>query len=330
MGNLGDRVEAHTNRRTGGDLPVVVVAGATGSGKSAAALDIAVEFGGTIINADSMQVYRELRVLTARPTDTEMAQAPHALYGVMPAAKACSAGIWAEKAHQAVAAAHQAGRLPVLVGGTGLYLKAFEEGLAQIPALPGEVLNAAKRELASLGAPAFHAALATRDPEAASRIPSSDSQRMLRAWSVLAHTGRTLSAWQQDGNVGAAAGLRFLKLLFLPDRDALYPVCDQRFRAMVANGAIEEVERLLALGLDPSLPVMRAVGVRELAAFLGGDLTEDQMIAQGQTATRQYAKRQFTWFGRQMVADQVFDERYDAQYSESLRQKIFTKIRYFS
>lgn len=311
-------------------MPVVVVAGATGSGKSAAALDIAVEFGGTVINADSMQVYRELRVLTARPTDAEMAQAPHEIYGVMPAAEACSAGIWAEKAHQAVAAAHKAGRLPVLVGGTGLYLKAFEEGLAQIPAVPGEVLDAAKRELASQGAAAFHAALGAQDPETASRIPSSDSQRMLRAWSVLAHTGRTLSAWQQDGNVGAATNLAFLKLLFLPDREVLYPVCDQRFGAMVAGGAVDEVERLQTLGLDPSLPAMRAVGVREIAAFLAGNLTRDQMIDRGQTATRQYAKRQFTWFGRQMAADQVFDERYVAQYSESLRQKIFTKIRYFS
>ena len=332
MAEMSDRPEAHTNRRTGGhldrDLPVILVGGATASGKSAAALDIAEAFGGVVINADSMQVYRELKVLTARPAEDETARAPHELYGVLSAAEACSAGLWLTLAQQAVAAAQEADRLPVLVGGTGLYLRAFEEGLAAVPPVPADVVDAATRRLEEIGASAFHSLLVVRDP-AAARISPTDSQRMVRAWSVLDHTGRSLSDWRAAGNQGGAAGMRLLKVLFLPDRAELYPACDRRFEQMVAGGAVDEVADLLAMNLEPSLPAMRAVGVREIAAHLAGELSKTDMIARGQTATRQYAKRQFTWFRRQMAADQVFDVSYGAQDSESLRQKIFTKIRYF-
>jgi tRNA dimethylallyltransferase len=325
MAKLRDRAEDQANRRTDLVPPVVIVAGATASGKSAAALEIAEAFGGTVINADSMQVYRELRVLTARPSDADMARAPHALYGTMPAADRCSVGLWLAKARQAVNSAHAAGRLPILVGGTGLYLRAFEEGLAAIPDIPQDAVAAAASRLDAIGSAAFHAEVAKRDPAAAERIPPSDRQRLIRAWAVFEHTGEPLSAWQGRGKDGGADGLALLKLLFLPERDLLYPACDRRFATMVAAGAVEEVEQLRALGLDAGLPAMRAVGVREIGAWLDGRLSKQEMIARGQAATRQYAKRQFTWFRRQFTPD----ETYGAQFSESLRQKIFTKIRYF-
>jgi tRNA dimethylallyltransferase len=344
MAELSNRSKTHANRRTSGDsgpdsapvsggefgegLPVILIGGATASGKSALALDIAEAFGGTVINADSMQVYRELRVVTARPADQEMSRLPHELYGVLSADEACSAGRWLALAHEAVAAAREAGRLPVLVGGTGLYLRAFEEGLAAVPTVPDAVVDDATARLEDIGAAAFYEELEAIDPVAAARVPATDSQRMIRVWAVAKHTGRALSMWQADGNQGGADGLTLFKLCCLPDREKLYPACDLRFESMVADGAIEEVERLMDLELDPALPAMRAVGVRDIAGYLAGDLSEQQMIARGQTATRQYAKRQFTWFRRQMTVDETLDEIYITQDSESLRQKIFTKIRY--
>lgn len=329
MAELSDRPEGHANRRTTPALPVVVVAGATASGKSAAALAIAEAFNGVVINADSMQVYRELQVLTARPSEEDMVRAPHALYGVMPAADACSVAIWRSQAREAVAAAHRDGRLPILVGGTGLYLRAFEHGLAVIPDIPPEVVARAAARLEAVGRDRFHQEVAARDAVTAKRIPPSDSQRLIRAWSVFEHTGEPLSGWQARGNEGAAEDIALLKLLFLPDRETLYPACDRRFAAMVEGGAIEEVVALRALGLDEDLPAMRAVGVREIGVMLDGEVSRDEMIARGQAATRQYAKRQFTWFRRQFIADEIFNETYSAQFSESLRQKIFTKIRNF-
>ena len=325
MAEVNDRAAGQANRRTEPSRPVIIVAGATASGKSAAALAIAEEFGGTVINADSMQVYRELRVLTARPSADDEARAPHALYGAMPASAPCSVAIWLKQARQEVAAAHAGGRLPILVGGTGLYLRAFEHGLAAVPDVPRELVAEAAARLEAVGNEAFLGEVAARDAAAAARIPPSDSQRLVRAWAVFEHTGEPLSAWQERGNQGGAEGLSLLKLLFLPDRDALYPACDRRFLDMVRHGAVEEVEHLRSLGLDDSLPAMRAVGVREIAAWLDGEVSKDEMIAKGQAATRQYAKRQFTWFRRQFTADGTFS----AQFSESLRQKIFTKIRYF-
>ncbi len=304
---------------------VVVIAGPTASGKSALALAAAEAFGGIVINADSMQVYRELAILTARPGAAALARAPHRLYGVLSAREACSAGRWLDMALGEIAAAHGEGRLPVVVGGTGLYLKALIEGLSPMPAVPARVRAAVRARLARLGAEAFHAELEARDPETAARLAPGDSQRLVRAWEVLEATGRPLSAWQTGRRNGKAGELAFRAMTLSPERRALYAACDRRFEQMVVAGAVEEVRALLALGLDPELPTMKAVGVRELGRHVRGEIPLAQAIALGQRATRQYAKRQMTWFRRQMAEARVLS----AQDSESLKEEIFSFIRHF-
>ncbi len=282
--------------------PVVVVAGPTGSGKSALALAIAERHGGTIVNADSMQVYRELRVLTARPDEAALARAPHALYGVIPAAERCSAGRWRALALEAIAAAHDAGRLPVVVGGTGLYLDALARGLAPIPPIPEAVRRSVHDLVAEIGVEAAHARLAARDPVTAARLSATDAQRIARALEVLEVTGRTLSDWQTDGQAEDVR-LDIFTLLIDPPREALYAACDARHERMISAGAVDEVRSLSALGLDPALPAMKALGVRELAAFVAGRTTLAAACAAGQKATRNYAKRQMTWFRNRVAPD---------------------------
>lgn len=311
------------------DKPLVMmIAGPTASGKSALAAAVAAAWGGTVINADSMQVYRELDVLTARPGADELARAPHRLYGVLPGAEACSVGRWRELALAEVEAALAAGRLPVLAGGTGLYLKAFAEGLNEIPEVPAEVRRAARADLADLGAEAFHARLAGRDPVTAGRLAPGDSQRLLRAWEVLQATGRSLADWQAAPT--APAPYRFARLCLLPPRPALYAACDARLAAMVEAGTAQaEVEALLALGLDGSLPVMKAVGVPELAAYLAGESDLAAALARAQQATRNYAKRQVTWLRHQFIGNDPTVLVMETQYSESLREHFFAKIRHY-
>lgn len=279
----------------------MIVAGPTASGKSALALAIARQIGGTVINADSMQVYRELRVLTARPTAEEEALVPHALYGVRPAAEAGSAAWWRDAALAEMERARAAGRLPILCGGTGLYFAALTQGLADIPA-PGEAARAEARGLlAAEGAVALHARLAAADPETAARIRPGDSQRVARAWEVLAGTGRGLAAWQAAA--GAAAPWRFSAILLDPPRPALRDAIRDRLDAMLRFGALEEVRALLALRLDPALPAMRAHGVPELAAYLRGETTMQQARTRIELITGQYTKRQATWFRHRVMAD---------------------------
>lgn len=309
-----------------GDQPaVVVVAGPTASGKSALALDLARDLDATIINADSMQIYRELRVLTARPDVADLARAPHRLYGVLPGTERCSAGRWRDLALAEIDAAVVAGRQPLLVGGTGLYLRALEEGLAPIPDVPSEVRVAAVAEHQALGGAAFHEALARRDPIAAARLNANDSQRLIRAWEVVEATGRSLSDWLSMPQRGVP--YRFVKLALVPPRDALYAACDQRFRQMLDAGALAEVEALLKLGLDPGLPVMKALGVRELASYLAGELDLAAATAAAQTWTRRYAKRQLTWIRNQIVGKDRDTIAVDTQYSECFYAKIFANIR---
>jgi len=315
-----------------------MIAGPTASGKSALAVTLARECNGVVINADSMQVYRELSILTARPQAGELAAAPHRLYGVLPGSQACSAGRWRALALAEVATALAAGRLPILVGGTGLYLRAFEDGLNEIPAIPDAIRAAARAELAEVGSPAFHARLAARDPVMAARLHPGDSQRLLRAWEVLAATGRSLADWQAAPSTPAP--YRFAKLCLLPPRAALYAACDARLAAMVdpaqesgtqgaggRSGALAEVADLLALGLDPGLPVMKAVGVPELAAHLAGETSLETALAQAQQATRRYAKRQITWLRRQFIGNDPTVAVIETQYSDSQRAEIFSKIR---
>jgi tRNA dimethylallyltransferase len=279
--------------------PVALIAGPTASGKSALALALAERAGGMIINADSAQLYRNLPILSAAPSRADCARAEHRLYGVLDGASPCSAADWAALAKREVAAAHAQGKLPILVGGTGLYLRTLLDGIAPIPPIDPQV----RGEVRASDVAANHARLAELDPEAAARLNPADTLRVARALEVVVSTGRTLADWQdhREGGIGGEVDLR--PIILLPPRGWLYRRCDERFAAMMDHGAIEEVQALLARKLDPKLPVMRAIGVREIAAFLNGDIDRGEAIARGSQATRNYAKRQYTWFTHQPPAD---------------------------
>jgi tRNA dimethylallyltransferase len=284
------------------DRRAILIAGPTASGKSAAALELARRLNGTVINADSMQVYRELAVLTARPGPAEAAGVPHRLYGEVPAAEAYSVGRWLADAEAAIAASQGEGRLPILVGGTGLYFKALIEGLAPVPNVPPEVRGYWREEGEKHGQEALLAALAERDPLMASRLSSSDPQRIVRALEVVDATGVSLAEWQGASARPVLASGAALKLVVAPEREPLYAAIDARFDVMLAQGAVEEVRGLLDLDLDPGLPAMRAHGVRELAAYLEGRISLDEAAAKARTESRRYAKRQMTWARRYMAA----------------------------
>ena len=275
--------------------PLALIAGPTASGKSALALLLAERAGGVVINADSAQVYRDLRVVTARHGPDEERRAPHLLYGHRDGAEPCSAADWAAEARQAIAGAQAAGRLPILVGGTGLYIRTLLDGIAPVPAIDPAI----RAEVRALPVADTHAALAREDPQAAARLRPSDTTRVARALEVIRSTGRSLGQWQA-GKVGGIAGqVKLRPLLLLPPRPWLQERCDRRFDAMLGEEGLEEVRRLLARKLDPALPVMRAIGVPEIAGLLEGRLTRANALAAGRIATRQYAKRQYTWFSRQ-------------------------------
>jgi tRNA dimethylallyltransferase len=305
---------------------IVIVAGPTASGKSALALALAEEFAGTIINADSQQVYRDLAVLSARPGAAEMARAPHRLYGVIDAAENCSAGRWLGLAEQEIGAARAAGRLPILAGGTGLYLEALLKGLARLPPIPAAAREEAKALYAALGGVVFRERLAVLDPAGAAKIPPGDAQRLTRAYEVARATGKSLSAWQAEQL--PSRDLRAAAIVLLPERERLYQACDARVLTMMAEGGEEEVRRLLARGLAASLPAMKAVGVRELGAAIDGRLTRGEAIAAMQQATRQYAKRQYTWFRHRLVESGILRRMtVIEQFSASLLPRIFSFIR---
>lgn len=326
-----------------GQAPAVVVAGPTASGKSGLALALAEAFDGTVINADALQVYRELAILTARPGPAELARAPHRLYGILSAEERCSAGRWRDLALQVMADASAGGRLPILVGGTGLYLKALEQGIAPVPPVPAAVRDEAARRWLALGPAAFRDELLARDP-ASARLHPNDRQRHLRAWEVLRATGRPLSEWQSGATAEAAAlPYRFCHLSLLPERSRLNASIDARFARMVERGALEEVAALLARDLDPALPAMKAVGLPELARYLRGEADLASAVAAGQAATRRYAKRQVTWLrnqvlfreglGGQGVGGELGQKTthfvFDSQFSECCPDEIFSNIRRF-
>jgi tRNA dimethylallyltransferase len=286
-------------------VPVLLIAGPTASGKSALALRLAerrgASLGGEIVNADALQLYADLEVLSARPTAEEMARAPHHLFGVADGADGWSVGRWLDAALPVLAGIAARGRRAIVVGGTGLYFRALTQGLADIPATPPAVRQAAAETSERLGEDAFRSGLAARDPAAAARIAPGDRQRLLRAWEVAEATGRALTDWQ----AGTQAPLRpdqWRALVLEPERKALYARCDARLGAMIDAGAVEEVKALVARKLDPLAPVMKAVGVRELAAHLAGGLTLAEATALAQQETRRYAKRQLTWFRNQTPA----------------------------
>lgn len=276
---------------------VWLIAGPTASGKSALALGLAERLGGEIINADSMQLYRDLRILTARPSAEDEARVPHHLYGVADAAEGWSVGRWLRAAAAVLEDIARRDRAAVVVGGTGLYFRALTAGLAEIPPVPAAARAAAEACFEVAGEAGVREALRTLDPAAAERIAPNDRQRLVRALSVATATGRALSAWQAATRPTLEPGWRGLVLE--PPRADLYRRCETRFAAMVAAGALDEARALLARGLDPALPLMKAVGLRELGRHLDGELTLAEAVALGARETRRYAKRQSTWFRNQ-------------------------------
>jgi tRNA dimethylallyltransferase len=275
--------------------PLVVIAGPTASGKSALALALAEQTNGVIVNADSAQVYSDLRILSASPNDAERALAEHRLYGVQDGALPCSAAEWAAMARREIASIHSTRRIPILVGGTGLYLRTLLDGIAPVPAIDPDIRSRIRDD----DTVDNYLKLKTFDPASAERLNRSDTARVNRALEVILSTGRTLAEWQAQKEGGIAAAVEVRAMVLLPPRKWLYARCDDRFARMIDDGAVAEVEALLARKLNPNLPVMRAIGVREIGAYLRGETTLDQAVAAGQQATRRYAKRQYTWFAHQ-------------------------------
>jgi tRNA dimethylallyltransferase len=275
--------------------PLALIAGPTASGKSALALTLAERCGGVIINADSAQIYRDLPIISAAPSAEECARVEHRLYGVLDGPLPCSAADWAAMARREIANVQSDGRLPILVGGTGLYLRTLLDGIAPVPEIDPDV----RREVRETPVKLNYERLSELDPEAATRLNPADTTRVARALEVVLSSGRPLSEWQKQREGGISDRVEVNPLILLPPRDWLYARCDERFALIVELGAVEEVEALLGRNLNPKLPVMRAIGVREIASFLRGESSLDEMLAAGQQATRRYAKRQYTWFAHQ-------------------------------
>jgi len=278
----------------------VLIAGPTASGKSALALAFAEAHDGMIINTDSMQVYRDLRVLTARPTRQEQARAPHRLYGTIDAAMNFSAGAWITAAAKALAEARRENRLAIFVGGSGLYFKALTRGLSAVPPIPVEVRDDVRARLQRDGVEALYTRLMQRDPTSAERLKPRDRARIARALEVIEATGRSLADWHRDGLPPLLSSGQFSAVFLAPERDELYARIDSRFSAMLQAGALDEVAALAARRLDPLLPAMKAHGVPALIRHLAGEITLDEAAAIGRADTRHYAKRQFTWFRHQL------------------------------
>jgi tRNA dimethylallyltransferase len=284
------------------DMRPILIAGPTASGKSGLALRLAEHLGGVVVNADSMQVYRELRILTARPGPEEEARVPHALYGFVPGSESYSAGRYGADVARVLDEARRAGRRPVIVGGTGLYFKTLTEGLSPIPAIPENVRAHWRREAAEMGPQRMHEALAARDPEMAQRLEIGDTQRAVRALEVLDATGVSLAAWQRLPREPVLDLAATIPLVVEIDRDVLAERIEARFAQMLDEGGLEEARQLKALGLDPTLPVMLALGVGPLLRHLDGELSREEALAAGKAETRQYAKRQRTWMRGNMIA----------------------------
>jgi tRNA dimethylallyltransferase len=303
---------------------VLLLAGPTASGKSALALHLARALGGVVINADSMQLYRELSVLTARPSAQEMTEVPHRLYGVCSGVEPASAGVWERLVGAEIEQCRKERQVPIVTGGTGLYLNILRHGLSPIPEINAEVRLEARQLADTLSASELHARLMQEDPLTASRLRPSDTQRLVRAWEVWRQTGRPLAEWQALPRNPLVEGVRFLPLAVTLPREVLYARCDARFLTMMKQGAVEEVQALLALHLPADAPVMKAVGVPEIASLLAGTLRCDEAIARAQQMTRNYAKRQVTWLRHQFSdAEALEGLRFtQADYLQSVTEKL--------
>lgn len=283
-----------------GNVSAVLIAGPTASGKSALALEMARGLGGEIVNADSMQVYGVLDRLTARPDAADLAEVPHHLYGHVMPGTTYSTGIWLDQATEVIAAIRARGALPVIVGGTGLYFRALTGGLSDMPAIPDPIRNALRARLEAEGVEALHAELAELDPVMAERLRPADRQRILRALEVVRATGRSIMEFQGRGGARIVDPPSARCIVLDPARPLLHARINQRFGAMVEAGALDEVRQLLALGIPPQHPAMKAIGVSQLADFLAGRHSLERAVELASTATRQYAKRQMTWFRNQL------------------------------
>jgi tRNA dimethylallyltransferase len=298
--------------------PVALIAGPTASGKSALAVRLAEIADGVVINADASQVYADLRILSARPNDAETARAPHRLFGYRDAADACSAADWATDARREIDQAHDAGKLPIIVGGTGLYLRTLLHGIAPVP----EIDPTIRAEVRAMPVGKAAAKLRREDPDAAARLNPLDITRIARALEVVRSTGRTLSQWQEDRQGGIADRIHVVPAILLPPRDWLHARCNDRFETMIEQGAIAEVEALRARSASTS--AMRAIGVRDIIDWLDGLTDRDDMVAKAQAATRQYAKRQYTWFRHQLPAAWP---RHESQLDDNKADEIVIKLR---
>jgi tRNA dimethylallyltransferase len=295
--------------------PLALIAGPTASGKSDLAVRLALALkargrDAVVINADSAQVYADLAVLSARPSAEEMQGIAHRLFGEWDGATACSAADWAAEAKKVIAACQAAGAVPIVVGGTGMYISTLLDGIAPVPPID----EAVRVEVRAMGTPDLYQALAAEDEAYARQLNRSDRQRLARALEVVRSTGRSLKTWQRELSGGIGEAVSVHPAILLPDRQLLYARCDARFTHMLDRGAVLEVERLLARALDPQLPVMTAIGVPQIAGWLDGRWDRDAMVAMGQQATRNYAKRQFTWMRNQPPPDwqRIATKDYDA------------------
>lgn len=312
------------------DILAVVIAGPTASGKSAAAMAVAREFDGVVINADSMQIYDGMPLLTARPTAAEMCGIPHRLYGVLNVGEICSAARWREMAIAEIETARRAGQLPILCGGSGLYIKALMEGLSPIPKIPDAIRASVRDGLEMLGVAAMYEDLSVRDPVMADRLMPTDRQRISRAMEVLIATGKSLADWQAEPKSGSPPDVEFATICFLPSREDLYESCNARLLKMIELGAVAEVEMAFELyskrrqhqgGAEP--PLMKALGASHFHAYSAGELTLENAIEKAQQATRRYAKRQMTWLNYNFISQIIIKEKY----SENLNSKFFSFVR---
>ena len=283
-------------------MKAVIICGPTGAGKSSLALNLAEKFKGVIINADSVQVYREIKILSGRPTFDDYRQAPHRLYGIMSIFKPCTLGIWRKMALETIKECELSGRLPIICGGTGLYIKFLLNELSAIPEIPPSIKLEAREKLEDLGNENFRELLSKNDPVSASWIKSGDTNRLLRAWEVFTATNKPLSYWhEQSGETGSQH--KFFKVCLMPERKALYSKCDKRFLDFIEQGAAEEARALDFITVSPELPASKTLGLIELVKYTKGELELSDAIAQAQRTTRRYAKRQLTWFRHQLDED---------------------------
>ena len=288
----------------GAPVTIHIVAGPTASGKSAFALSLAKKLNGVVINCDSMQIYDDLPVLTAQPSENDKREAPHVLYGILQPAEPCSAGIWQALASREIGTAIANGQTPIICGGNGMYIKVLLEGLSPIPETPPEIRERANARQEQIGTATLHDELKKRDPESAARFHPEHTARIVRAWEVFEATGKKLSDWQKESKNAPPENWSFEIHKIMPEREELYRRCDMRFNQMLDNGALEEVEDFSARldsGEIPANPLLaKALGFAHLRAFLAGKISREQAINLSQTETRQYAKRQVTWFKNQL------------------------------